>query len=227
MERKLSTKKYIAAFIITLIVFSLGFILGIIIDKVRSSYVSTVLTQQKVESDSIQLQYLYLTTQNTTGNCPAIREILNTNLKSLSRSLSRLISYKDRAVYKQEDFILTHRQYILEEIKYWTLAGEIKKSCNEDFVRVLFFFSENCDDCDPQSFILDYYKKLLEDKLLVFTFDTRLEAEEPLLKTLMTQYNITIYPSIVVETTKYGGLKDTEALKEIICNNYEKKPEGC
>ncbi len=227
MERKLSTKKYVAAFFITLTVFSIGFISGIIIDKVRSNYVSTVLSQQKVESDSIQLQYLYLTTQNITQSCPAIKEILNSNIKSLSKSLGRLVSYKDRAIYKTEDFVLTHRQYVLEEIKYWTLAGEIKRSCNEDFVRVLFFLSEDCNDCDPQAFVLDYYKKLLGDKFLVFTFDARLAEQEPLVKTLMVQFNITAYPAIVVENKKYEGLIENEPLKEIICQNYKQKPEDC
>ncbi|MBI4155107.1 hypothetical protein HY498_03410 [Candidatus Woesearchaeota archaeon] len=227
MERKLSTNRYIAAFFITLIVFSLGFIIGIFVDKLRANYVTSVLDQQKVESDSLQLQYLYLITQNITENCPAIKSILNSNLKSLEKSLGRLTNYKDRALYKLEEFDLNRRQYALEEIKYWTLSDKIKLSCNEDFVRVLFFFTADCDECDSQGFILDYYKKVLQDKLLIFSFDSRLAEQEPLVKTLLFQFNITQYPALIIENKKFEGLKEKEDIKNIICPYYKEKSEIC
>ena len=227
MERKLSTNKYIAAFIITLIIFFLGFVIGVFVDKIRADYTTSVLEKQKTESDSLQLQYFYLTTQNITENCPAIRTIFNTNLKSLENAWGRLSNYKDRSIYKKDEFSLSYRQYTLEEIKYWTLSDKIKSSCNEDIVRILFFFALDCDECVNQGFVLDYFKKLLGDRLLVFSFNSKLAEEEPLVKTLIAQFNITKYPSLVIEDQRIDGFNDRDAIKGQICNYYRQKPENC
>src|SRR3989344_4674533 len=144
MERKLSTNKYIAAFIITLIIFFLGFVIGVFV----------------------------------------------------------------------------------EEIKYWTLSDKIKASCNEDIVRILFFFALDCDECVNQGFVLDYFKKLFGDRLLVFSFNSKLAEEEPLVNTLIPPFNITKYPSLVIEDQKIEGFNDRDAIKEQICNYYRQKPEN-
>ena len=227
MERKLSVNRYIAAFVITLIIFFLGFVIGVFVDKIRADYTTSVIEQQKIESDSLQLQYFYLTAQNITGNCPALRTIFNTNLNSLENAFGRLSNYKNRAIYKKDTFSLNYRQYALEEIKYWTLSDKIKESCNEDIVRILFFFTSACDECATQGFVLDYFKKLLGDKLLVFSFNSKLAEEEPLIKTLLAQFNITKYPSLVIEDQKTEGLNDRAILKEQICSYYRNKPEIC
>lgn len=227
MERTLSINRYIAAFVITLIIFFLGFVIGVFVDKIRADYTTSVIEQQKIESDSLQLQYFYLTAQNITENCPALRTIFNTNLNSLENAFSRLSNYKNRAVYKKDKFSLNYRQYALEEIKYWTLSDKIKASCKEDIVRILFFFTLDCDECVTQGFVLDYFKKLLGDKLLVFSFNSKLAEEEPLINTLIAQFNITKYPSLVIEDQRIEEFNDRDTLNRQICSHYINKPDIC
>ena len=59
MERKISKEKYILAALLTLLIFSLGLTLGILLDSVRLQKSEKLSKQQEVDYGSLQLQYLY------------------------------------------------------------------------------------------------------------------------------------------------------------------------
>jgi protein-disulfide isomerase len=41
----------------------------------------------------------------------------------------------------------------------------------------------------------------------------------------MSQYNVTKYPTIVVDNTKYEGVVDKEEMNSIICTSLRDSPE--
>lgn len=225
MKRKLSKNKYLVAGVITFIVFLLGVFAGLFIETQRLTFTSKSLTQQKVNTASLQLQYVYLDSLQLEENCEAVKEIFDSNLETLDQSMKRVQTYTDSSTVDEGEFTLLSREYILEQIKYWLLANQVKETCNFDIISVLSFFNENCDNCETQTFILEYFKKVLGEKFLLFHFNV--DIKEPMISTLLTQYNITSYPTIIVEGEKFERVIGIENLTEIVCGMYKEKPEIC
>ncbi|MBU4246631.1 MAG: hypothetical protein KKE71_06305, partial [Nanoarchaeota archaeon] len=67
--RNLRKDKYAVALVITIMVFTLGFLLGNFFDDYKRGYVQEVVKQQELEFTSLQLQYLYLESIQGTEKC--------------------------------------------------------------------------------------------------------------------------------------------------------------
>ena len=90
----------------------------------------------------------------------------------------------------------------------------MKNLCGqEDFVSVLYFFSENCGTCDDQSFVLTHLKNKLKEKFLVFTLDA--DFDEPVINILKKYYNIEKYPTLILEGNKLEGLQSKDDILDI------------
>lgn len=227
-ERKLSKDKYIIAAVATLIIFILGVLLGLIIENERTRYIEDKYTEQELDFRSSQLQYEYLNLLEKKENCPAIYKTLSANVDELEKTRVRLETYTDDATLSKAEFELLEREYFLAEVRYWLLATKAKELCAHDVVTILSFYSdeEECPKCDEQSFVLSYMKKILGEQLLIFSFNVK-TVNEPIIEILKTSYNVTEYPSIVLNEQLYAGLYDVEILLPTVCAEYKETPEQC
>ncbi len=227
-KRQLSKEIYIIAAIATTGIFFLGLLLGLVIENARTAYVDNKYLQQELDFRSSQLQYEYLNLLEEKENCPAIYETLYTNLEDLEKTRVRIETYSDDATITKDAFELLEREYFLAEVRYWLLANRAREICDHDIVTLLSFSSdkEACATCDEQSFVLSYMKKELGEKLLIFSFNVK-TVDEPMIAILKTAYNITEYPSIVVDDALYAQLHDVNVLMPMVCTEYEETPEAC
>lgn len=220
-----SKNKYFAAGVATLIVFVLGILLGIVIDQKKYEYVTGLAMEQEVEFNSLQVQYLYLDNLDGPNSCKVIEQTLENNLRMFQPILERLIDYEENKQYNNE-YELLKRKYLLANIRYDLLAQRSKAECGTDLVRVLYFYNSDCKICGDQGFLLSNLKDSLEDKLLVFPIDMDF-TKEPILSVLSTQYDVTKFPTLVIEDTKYTGFQDKAALISKICPLYKEKTGIC
>lgn len=227
-KRSISKDKYIIAGIATTVIFVLGVLLGLVIENERTRYIEDKYTEQELDFRSSQLQYEYLNLLEKKENCPAIYETLNANVDDLEKTRIRLETYSDDATLSKNDFEILEREYFLAEVRYWLLATKAKEICAHDVVTILSFYSdkEECPQCDEQSFVLSYMKKILGERLLIFSFNVK-TSDEPIIEILKTSYNVTAYPSIVINDNLYAGLYDVEILLPEICAKYQEMPEAC
>lgn len=219
--RKISKDKYIIAGILTLLVFSLGLTLGIILEEQRYNRADEINQEQQANYISLQLQYLMLSTFESQENCPVLFTSLKTTIDDLSGSLSKIIDYEKETSINSDDYLLISRRYTLDNLRYWLLANEAKESCDLDIVTLLYFYSDECPSCPNQGTILTYFKKLLGDSLLVFPINIDLRNEEPMVEVMMSLYNVTKYPTLIIADEKYEGVIKTEELQEIICSELQ------
>lgn len=225
MERKLSIQKYIVAAVITFIIFGIGLSSGLLIERGRLKYVQEMNTEQKIDYSSLQLQFLYLDNLQDNKSCPAVYQIFNANLNILDRTRKRLEDYNQKSSMDKENFNLLQREYFIAEMRYWLLSQKVREICNEDLVTVLYFYSDSSES-DTQGFILDYLKRKLKEKLLIFSFNSQFE-EEPIIPILLTRHNITKFPALVVENETFQGIVPESELTKIVCSHYKLEPEQC
>ncbi len=226
--RDLRTSRYVAAGVITAIIFVLGLLLGFVIEGKRVSTVQNLFDEQRAEFASSQLQYSYVSSLNTQESCPAIYSIFFNNLKNLDKTASRLEQYVKNSQINDESFSVLKREYTIEQLRYWLLSKQTREVCNDDIVRVLYFFStdEECPQCNDQSFVLDYLKKSFGQSLLIFSIDATFDAE-PMVSILKQQYNVSKYPTLLVEETKLDGFSSREDLLKQICGLYRAPIVAC
>ena len=224
----MNKRRYLIAFLITIGFFTIGILIGFQLSSTRISFLQESATQQRLDFDSLQVQYLYAGKLTEQGNCNAIEATLNTNILNLVRTQERLEQYEKESATQLEAFRILKREYTLAELRYWLLVRETQDICHRDAVTVLYFYSDDqdCPACRTEGFILTYLKKLFKDRLLVFSLDAEL-VEEPLVNLLLQSYNVTSYPSIVVNDQLYEGFQDKDDVTAYVCNGFDTRHEEC
>ena len=103
------------------------------------------------------------------------------------------------------------------EVTYFSMFQKMKEACNVNQTVISFFYKkkESCRDCDAQSFVLTDINREIDNEIAIFSFDTDLEL--PTIKSLEIFFNVTSFPCIVIEGNTYCGLKDKNAVTDIIC----------
>ncbi|MEM4244705.1 MAG: thioredoxin family protein [Candidatus Nanoarchaeia archaeon] len=228
MIRSFRRGRYVIAFFLTSAIFIIGILLGFIIADYRSSDIEDLSKVQRLDYDSLQLQYLYINNFLQQKNCPAAMSALNKNLYDLEMTRLKLESYISNPVGGgSKEFDIVKREYLLAEIRYWLFLKQIEGICKDDSVTLLYFYSnENCPDCVTQGMILTYLKDKLKDRLLIFSLDADF-VSEPLVGILKDSYNITSVPAVVIQNSTYQGLRTREELKTLICKQYDSTPKEC
>ena len=224
--RKISKDKYFVAGVITFLIFALGLTLGLIIDDHRYNLVEEVNMGQDVNYLSLQLQYLYLNAFSNQDNCPILAATLKTTVKDLSDSLSEVIAFEEEKEISETRRNAIMRRYVLDNLRYWLLARESQQKCDLDIVPILYFYATDCPSCPNQGTILSYFKNLFGEQVLIFPINLDLINEEPMVEIAASQFEITKYPSIIINNKKYEGVVRKDQLQELICKSL-KDSEHC
>lgn len=229
IEREISTSRYILAGVLTFLIFSLGLTLGMIVDNMRLQNADQLNKAQEINYQSLQLQFLYLSTlPNATDSCPTLKVALDKTVAELGESLGQFEDFKKETKLNEQEYDLIGRKYLLDNIKYWFFAEKSKDLCDLNLVSVLYFYSlKECTVCPDQGVILTYFKKIFDERLLVFPINVDIEREEPIIKILRSRYNITTYPSVVIQEQKYEGVVQKSPLSRLICNSFRTMPLEC
>ena len=214
MERTISTGRYLLAFLLTLLIFSGGIIIGIFFETARLNDSRQINLEEKVNLKSLQLQQEYV--NSGVAECRGLNQILERNIAELSRQVNTIQNYEKRALLNDQKFNLQLRDYFLTEIQFLLLSGEIDQECAREHVKVLFFYDE--DKQDTQGTILDYLKTIFGPRVLIFSFDSGF-TDEPMIKLLLASYNINRFPAVVVENTVFQGSTSAKTLLAEICKN--------
>ncbi|MBI2653333.1 hypothetical protein HYX02_00840 [Candidatus Woesearchaeota archaeon] len=226
--RKLSKDKYIIAGLITFGIFFLGLFLGLAIEGKRVNYIESVSRKQNIDFSSLQLQYAFIDQLSQEKNCLAVQKTFEQNIQNLESTRTRLENFDREARLNKNELDILKNEYILAQIRYWLLAERTREVCGADIVNILYFFSDEkeCADCEKQAFVLTYLKKKFKDKLLIFSFDSKFEAE-PMITLFKNTYNITTYPTIVIEGKPRKKFQDKDSILREICTYYKEKTEDC
>jgi thiol-disulfide isomerase/thioredoxin len=227
VRRKIRKSRYLVALIITALVFVSGVFLTFLFDDERAEFVAREARMQKLDFDSLQLQYLYLDRIEGEKNCDAATKTLEKNIVELDKMKERVERYNEETYSgDKEDFQTLRREYTLAEIRYWLFVARAKEICPMDSVSVLYFYGAQCGDCGGQATILTHLKHEFENKLLVFALDADF-LDEAMIDILKASYGIEATPTLIIEDKKYEGLQTKEDILKVICSYYEEEYPKC
>ncbi len=226
-RRKADYNRFIAAFLITFLIFISSFLLGMYVDNNKYEKVKSIVEKQDLDFESLQLQYLFL--QNSNNNtCNVTSIILENNVKILSPILNKILDYEKSKEKDSEEYYNLLRRYNIYNTRYFLLAEKSRKECDNDIITILYFFNDECKVCPEQGYILSGFKNILKERFLVFPYNIDMKNKDFTVEMLYKSYNITKYPTLIINGEKrIEGFIDREGLKNVVCNEYKEKPYFC
>ncbi len=224
---EINKKRHLTAFVITCLVFIIGMLIGYSTSSARINYLQNTGKEQRLEIDSLQLQSLYVRSLLEDENCPAITKTLENNIDTLEKTRARIESFIEDTDNK-DDYRLLKREYTLEQLRYWFLARETKKTCEQDVITILYFYSDEeiCADCRTQGAILTNLKDVFKNKVLIFALDANFN-DEPMVPIITESFNVKKTPTTIVENQKFEGFTEQDILVNEICSGLKEKLGVC
>lgn len=219
VERKFRKERFIAIAFFTFVIFVLGVLIGSVIDNERVDALSYESKVIDIDYKSNQLQYQYFDTLDKSNkSCKILPKVIEISMDTLSDSLEKITNYKEDGILNDKEYNLLERKYLLDNLKYWMFTKQANTMCNKDTVTILYFYSDSdCKTCPNQGVILTYYKKILQNELLVFPINVDVK-DESMIELIKTSYNVTTLPHLVIDEKSNSGLVTKEKMHELLCD---------
>lgn len=211
LERKVSLTLYVIAFIVAAAVFSIGVFVGKIIDDRVVTGISDDVSS--LSQRLMMTQLLWLLEEDNPNFCSVyVSELqeIDAQREYLGQMLTVLEEKKQ--IFTPE----TKREYFLLEAQSYLLSRKLGGMCMEEQdILVLYFYSnENCETCTEQgnTILMARDESGNKDRIKIYSFDGDLGS--PVVDAFMKQYNITDYPTLVIDDNVHRGFTAKEELAE-------------
>lgn len=222
LEEKFNKNIFIAAILIVLIIFIVGYFTITIYDtKKRTGLMDEFnLLNQQVGLDDIYDVYLK---KNPEQKCEILKSQLNSMLNSNNKLFIKLKQYNENAIVSTDNAI--KYQLVITNIKLWLQYNKIKEECDSDIKVMLYFYPEIFEDT-PRKTELDAKTVIFESKLRELMNDCEYlsialpdKSDIEIIDLIKKEYGVTDSPSALINGKMYYNIDFTENLyKEINCN---------
>lgn len=212
MARKISLRIYLGAFQLSASVFLLGVYVGQLIDEASMQSISEEVATVSQMVASVQL--LLLREGNSSSLCPTyLSELdsINSEIENMGYRLSYL--EEEKGIYNNE----LKKQYFILEAESYLLSKKAKTLCGDDSLLLLYFYSnKNCTSCRQQGYDILQFRDEMKDNVTIKIYSFDGDIGSPVAESLMEQYGVSVYPSVVLDDRKLEGYSDIQALSSFI-----------
>lgn len=212
IREKIETKKYILAFVITVMVF-FGALL------ISNHFSETRIAEIKAVEDKISLDILSSETQFALlkeSSCKAIDH--STAFSEELSSLAAKLSYMEESLGNDDANVTSLKKYYsLLQIKDYLLTAQVEQKCGTKPITIIYFYSNKdgeCADCAKEGYVLTKLRKEFPE-LRIYSFDYNLDLSA--VKTMKSIQGVkNKLPALVIWNEPYYGFKTAEDLEKII-----------
>ncbi|MFN7991572.1 MAG: hypothetical protein U0R44_05425 [Candidatus Micrarchaeia archaeon] len=212
MERKITVPLYAGAFLLSLAIFVSGIYIGSAIDNTNLNNVAVDVSTISEKVASVQL--LLLSEGNASSFCP----VYSSELRSIDNEVEK-VGYKlsfledEKGVYDND----LKRKYFLLEAESYLLSKKVRSLCGSSSILLINFYSnKDCARCREQGTEILKARDALagSSDIKLFSFDGELDS--PVAESFEKEYNITGYPSVVIDGKTYPGFHDSAQLQKLM-----------
>ena len=186
----------ITALIYSVLLISIGILIGVAVDRYRANVVENVLKKTLLEMDSYIVEDAFLR-ENNIQDC----EFMNARMDEISKNLvafgRKLTIYEHGKMTNTQEYYYLKPYYFLTELKAYMLLRRIKMQCNASYVLVLYFYKQNDDSSRMQGLILDSIVREHPEQVHVFSFDVNFPVKVSAVELLKKYYNVSVAPHII------------------------------
>ena len=208
MNRFFFKRRFLYVFFFTTLVFFLGLFLGNLMANSKLQDIEDIQQNLQIQTTTTEIEYLLFSEE------PCLLEVSDTLGNQLYQLGEKLTFMEGQIGEKNEKVSVLKEYYSLLEMRHWLLLKKIKNECATDYNIVLYFYSENCKQCDEQGFLLTYLREKYPSlRLKVYSFD--MDLENSALSSLQKLYGVTNYPTLVINEKIYPNFVNRKQFEEI------------
>jgi hypothetical protein len=197
------------------LIFSLAMILNYGMDYFRVNSIIDTIREQEIGYESYLAEEEFIEAFGG-EKCEAMQrniEFLKQEIKEVGVELS---NYGTISFFKKRDYEYLQRKYFLLELKFLASIENLNRECGNPYIPILFFYAVNNDESERQSYILSEISDIYRQQVVVLSIEKNYE-NEPLVKLLLFQHNITKVPTTIIsDEIKYEGLVYAREIKQVI-----------
>jgi hypothetical protein len=205
MEKK-TARRMVNAFAVATIVFLLGLFVG---ETIANSKINKIMDT----AEEIRLEILDLELQQSLSEYDPCGRTYLYSLGAKLDDIGASLAYLEEERGKQDQSVIDLKKpYTLLQVRHYLLIRNRMEKCDEDYITLLFFYSnkrEYVQDSEKQGYVLKYFSdKYGYERVKVYAIDVDLDLG--IVDMLKSQYNITEYPSTVVNDQVFSGFTEQE-----------------
>jgi hypothetical protein len=208
-RKKIKSSRYLAAFALTLVIFLIGYILGVMISEAKLQKVYGLSNEIRIESLGNELLFQLI----ERDDCGSIN--ISTYTSELSTMGRRLTYMEELYGFDAPQVKQLKNYYSLLLIRHWMLSELLNDNCGADKPSVLYFYTNigECEDCEDQGLVLTSVHKE-QPEFHIYSFEYY--QTNPALEYLKQGYNVTPsrLPTLVIDGEIYHGFRSKDFLKE-------------
>jgi hypothetical protein len=218
MGKKELIKTHVTTILLTIAVFSVGIISGMLLGDTRVGFLDININELKWDMDSVELGFM-LSSAIENVSCKYLESQLSDVSEIADEIGSRIVSLETKNLLQTQSYIELKRDYMLVRLRYWLLTEQFKSECGSNLTTILYFYAvQDCPACTDQGVILDYEQSRVP-WLIIFPVDAFEDIS--IMRTLRDVYTINVTPSIVIDGKDvYRGLQSLETIDAILCEKY-------
>jgi hypothetical protein len=205
-------KKYIIVFLITLGIFLVAIYFS---NTVSNRKIATVRSlQDSVTTDILSSETRFALLEQTScdhlidGDDPILSE-------ELGLFGSRVASMERERGARDPEVQQVKRYYSLLQIKDYLLTKQLGSKCETDTTTILFFYKDQCAECEGQGYVLNAIQKLYSE-LRVYSFDINIQLSA--VRTLASIHALQEgdMPVLIINDTVYEGFFTSSELETLL-----------
>ncbi|MBU4456128.1 MAG: hypothetical protein KKA65_01375, partial [Nanoarchaeota archaeon] len=118
MVRSVSRKNMLTAGVLTLSIFIIGILVGVTMSEKRVAYGNEQMLDQKMELDSLQLQYAFIDQAKLENHCAALSTAIEENVEKLGIVGDKIQAFSSDMNFDEEEYDRLKREYVLSEMRF-------------------------------------------------------------------------------------------------------------
>lgn len=190
-----STQRYIAVFIITLVIFIIAFLLSNLVGGKKLEQLH--FAQQEIALEILSTETRFSLLGAASCDAKVQNEDFELGLNQELNDLARRVKSLENELGRNNKTVLQlKKHYNLLQIKDYLLWQEIQRECGDQMVSLLYFHEPQCRECQRQAVVLDRLHDTYPE-VRIYWFDRDLET--PAMETLVEMHGITSSPSIIID----------------------------
>ncbi|MBI5051532.1 hypothetical protein HZC08_02115 [Candidatus Micrarchaeota archaeon] len=206
VKRRISFPLYIGALIITIIIFAIGFYTGSIFNQ----QIKEDLSQEVLRAgDRISALQLFFLLEDSEEFCPIYMQELS-NLDYEIEKIGHRVAYLEE-VKEVYDAKLKKDYFFLETSSY-LISTKVKQKCDSNYDILVYFYSnKKCESCKQQGEDILKARDEATGKIIkIYSFDGELGS--PVADALKDKFNVTVYPTTIINDKKIDGFISKESI---------------
>jgi hypothetical protein len=196
--------------LLTILIFAAGILLNHTFDAFRISIIEDVMTTHEINTEAYRVERFFTETFGE-EQCDMMVARISDLKKEVRKVGEDLGSYSRFSFFRRKDYDYLKRKYFLLELRFLALIQKINKECDKPYLPIIFFYEIDQDESERQGFILQDLSEDYDQHLIVLTLDKDYK-DEPLVKILAENYNVTQAPTIIIDEQTISGLVYTGQL---------------